>query len=165
MRRHPSPVLIFVACALLTALASGCEPKLIPGTKIKDTPETKALVELVVNKYRKAMEAKDADTLVAMASPRFYETGGTPSAADDYNLDGLKKKLAEKFKLTITIQLDIALTDVIVDKEKNEGKVRYHYFLKYLVKYPSEERWETQSEDAEMGFVLENGEWKAIRGL
>lgn len=159
-------VISVVSTALLAAsLISGCEPKMIPGTKIKDTPETKTLANLVVNKYRKAMESKDIDTLMSMISPRFFENGGTPGPEDDYNGDGLRKKLAEKFKVINAISLDIVLSDIDTDKDAKTGYVRYHYFLKYLVKYPSEERWESQSDDAQMDFKLENGEWKVIRGM
>jgi hypothetical protein len=159
-------VIAAISTALLAAfLLSGCEPKMIPGTKIKDTPETKALALLVVDKYRKAMEAKDVDTLISMVSSRFFENGGTPVPEDDYNADGLKKRLTEKFKVIHAITLDIVLSDIDTNKEAKTGYVRYHYFLKYLVKYPSEERWENQSDDAEMDFVMENGEWRVTRGM
>ncbi|MBI5529849.1 MAG: hypothetical protein HY897_26290 [Deltaproteobacteria bacterium] len=162
----------FPLTGILLALASvgllfACEPKVIPGTQIQDTPETRSLATLVVEKYRRAMEAREADTIAGMCSPRFHETGGTPGAEDDYNLDGLKKRLAEKFKRIKAMTLDIVLIDINIDEEKqpNTAAVKYHYFLKYLVEFPHEEKWETQSEDAQMLFTLENAEWKVTSGL
>ena len=154
-----------LAAAVLLVLGVACEPKVIPGTQINDTPETRSLASLVVEKYRRAMEAREADTILSMASPRFHETGGTANAKDDYNIDGLKKRLAEKFKRLKALTLDLTLIDVAVDEDGQKATVKYHYFLKYLVQYPNEERWETQSEDAQMIFALENGEWKVLSGL
>jgi len=108
----------FLLAVVGAGLLFGCEPKVIPGTQIQDTPETRALATLVVEKYRRAMEARDADTIAGMCSPRFHETGGTPAADDDYNLDGLKKRLAEKFKRIKAMTLDIILIDIAIDEEK-----------------------------------------------
>ncbi|MFA6034366.1 MAG: DUF4440 domain-containing protein [Myxococcota bacterium] len=157
--------IIAAAVAACVVSLCACEPKVIPGTQIKDSPDARAIGKLVMERYRNAMEARDTATILSMASPRFYETTGTPSPADDYNYDGLKKKIEDKFKKILALNLDLALQDIVVEKEKGTAFVRYHYFLRYLVKYPSEERWETQSEDAQMNFVLENGEWKVINGL
>lgn len=156
-------VLVVVVAAML--VLSACEPKTIPGTQIKDTPETRSLASLVNEKYRRAMEARDADSILSMVSPRFHETGGTPDAKDDYDVDGLKKRLAEKFKRLKAITLEIVLVDIDVAEDGQKATVKYHYFLKYLVQYPNEERWETQSEDAQMLFALENGEWRVKSGL
>ena len=156
---------VLSASAVLLIFVCACEPKIIPGTQIKDTPATRSLATLVLEKYRKAMEARDADTILSMVSPRFHEPGGTASPADDYNVDGLKKRLAEKFKKLQALTLDISLIDIAVDDEKGSATVKYHYFLKYLVQYPAEERWESQSEDAQMIFSLDKGEWKVMSGL
>ena len=157
-------LVLTAAVAAVLALCA-CEPKVIPGTQIKDTPETRALASLVNEKYRRAMELRDAEAILSMASPRFHESNGTGTPRDDYNFDGLKKRLADKFKRLKAVTLEIVLIDIDVAEDGLKATVKYHYFLKYLVQYPNEERWETQSEDAQMLFALENGEWKVTSGL
>jgi len=157
----------FLLAVVGAGLLFGCEPKVIPGTQIQDTPETRALATLVVEKYRRAMEARDADTIAGMCSPRFHETGGTPAADDDYNLDGLKKRLAEKFKRIKAMTLDIILIDIAIDEEKQPSLRRGEPGAPGGAETPPghDVKWETQSEDAQMLFTLENGEWKVTSGL
>ena len=160
-----SALLTLPAALLAVLILAGCEPKVIPGTQIKDTPETRSLASLVNEKYRRAMENRDAETIVGMASPRFHESSGNGDAKDDYNYDGLKKRIADKFKRLKALTLEIVLIDIDVAEDGQKAGVKYHYFMKYLVQYPNEERWEAQSEDAQMHFALENGEWKVTSGL
>jgi len=154
------PVVFFIVFGIF-----GCTPKLIPGTKIKDTPDTRAIAVLVTEKYRRAMESKDIDTIMSLASTKYYEDESNTDSTDDFNYAGLKEKLKSRFKIVKTVILDITLADVIADREKGTATVKYHYILKFLVNYPSIEKWEVSSDDAKMELVLENGEWKVLKGL
>jgi hypothetical protein len=70
--------------------------KQIYGTEVIDSQDNRQILG-VIEKYRVAVEKKDSATLLELASPNYWEDGGTPTGADDYGRDGLSKVLAERF--------------------------------------------------------------------
>src|SRR5262245_40759678 len=67
-------------CAVF--LLAACAPKRIPGTELEDTGDTRAILA-VMEKYRAALEARDAKAIQAMVSPKFRDDGGTPDDPSD----------------------------------------------------------------------------------
>ncbi|MGB9599470.1 MAG: nuclear transport factor 2 family protein [Myxococcota bacterium] len=145
-------------------ILSACPPKYIPGTTIIDNDENRAIVTLI-EKYRRAYEEKDIDTIMSLVSKNFYDTGGNADPADDYNYEGLQKNLKEKFAKTKAQGLEIRIKSIDFDKANNKVSVKYNYFVKFQMALSSGDRWETASDSAEITFVKENGEWKIIKGL
>lgn len=148
----------------LLLIIYGCPPKYIPGTTIIDNDVNRAIFFLV-EKYRKAYEEKDIDTIMSMVSKNFYENGGNADPSDDYNYEGLKNNLIEKFSKTKAQGLEIRIKSIDFDKDKNRISVKYNYFVKFQMSLATGDKWETASDCAEMVFVKENGEWKVIKGL
>jgi hypothetical protein len=108
---------------LLTACASG--PRYIRGTQVPDTVENRDILK-VIERYRVAVERRDASALLGMASPQYYEDGGTPTGSDDYGYEGLREVLTSRFQkaeqvrfsmryVSIRKQEKRAFVDVIVD--------------------------------------------------
>jgi hypothetical protein len=85
-----------LAAALLT-LACGGGQQTIPGTQVPDSDENRAIID-TVEKYRVAIERRDAAALLLMASPDYWEDGGTGSGSDDYGYKGLQRVLAGRFQ-------------------------------------------------------------------
>ena len=77
---------------LLLSLGLGCASSRIPNTDVPDTSENRDVIAFC-ERYRRAVESRDARALLAMASPRYFEDGGTPDGSDDYGLDGLQRLL------------------------------------------------------------------------
>jgi hypothetical protein len=115
------------ASLALFALAAACAGgvKTIPGTKVPDTDENRAILA-TVERYRLAVERKDTPALVAMASKNYWEDGGTPTGADDYGYDGLREVLANRFQRAESIRYSMrymgvtrkgnrAFVDVLID--------------------------------------------------
>lgn len=86
--------LIVATAAGLGACAGG--QKSIYGTQVDDNRENRTILG-VIEKYRTAVEKKDTATLLDLASPNYWEDGGTPTGADDYGRDGLGRVLNERF--------------------------------------------------------------------
>ena len=61
------PLLTLAGLAALALLA--CGAKRIPGTEIRDTPETRAVVA-AIEAYRQAAEKRDAEAVMALVSPK-----------------------------------------------------------------------------------------------
>src|SRR5205807_1256106 len=79
------------------AVAAGATARLIPNTKVPDTPENREIID-VCERYRHALEARDAITLMALASPHYWEDGGTPKPDDDYGYDGLRHVIDNRLR-------------------------------------------------------------------
>ncbi len=78
---------------VLTLTSFGCATGRIPNTDLPDTRENRSIVTFC-ERYRHAVESRDARLLLTLASPRYFEDGGTPAGDDDYGYDGLQRLLA-----------------------------------------------------------------------
>ena len=115
-----------VALALLSALsACTASVKYISGTRVVDTEDNRRLL-IVVEEYRQAVERRDVDALVGLASKKYWEDGGTPTGADDFGYDGLKEALSTRFQRSDNIRYTLrymalkrtanrAYVDVMID--------------------------------------------------
>ena len=119
MSRHA----LLLAPLLVAACASG--PRYIRGTQVPDTVENRDILK-VIEKYRIAVERRDSSALLGMASPQYFEDGGTPTGSDDYGYDGLREVLTSRFQkaeqirfsmryVSIRRQENRAFVDVMVD--------------------------------------------------
>ncbi len=88
MKLLPLVPLVLAACA--------GEAKYIYGTHVADTAANREIVA-TVEQYRTAVERKDTQTLLNLASKNYWEDGGTPTGADDYGFDGLRTVLESRF--------------------------------------------------------------------
>ncbi|MCX7944016.1 MAG: nuclear transport factor 2 family protein [Deltaproteobacteria bacterium] len=149
---------------LFSIIIYGCPPKYIPGTTIVDNDENRAIFTLV-EKYRRAFDEKDIETIMSLVSKNFYENGGNADPSDDYNAEGLRKNLKEKFSKTKAQGLEINIRSIDFDEKNNRVSVKYSYFVKFQMELATGDKWETASDIAEIVFVKEGGEWKIIKGL
>jgi hypothetical protein len=117
--------LLLLAGLILGVAGCTAHTRNIPKTRIPDTDENRQILG-VVEKYRMAVETKDAPKIMALASKRYWEDGGTPTGADDYGYDGLREVLMGRFQRADEIRYSIkylrvrrdgerALVDVIID--------------------------------------------------
>ena len=75
---------LVVTLSAMLACGGGCATiNTIPGTKVADTKVNREILD-VCERYRHAMEDRDATTLLSLAHPNYYEDSGTPLASDDY---------------------------------------------------------------------------------
>ena len=88
----PSSMLVLLV-ALLAAVGGGCATKNIPNTHVEDTEENHEIVDFM-EKYRKAVEARDSAELLAITSEFYFDDMGTPAGDDDVDYDALKLGLA-----------------------------------------------------------------------
>lgn len=119
--------IVFSLSVAVAVLGSACAPKAqtIPGTKIPNNDENTGVIK-VIERYRQAIERKDAAALLLMASKRYYEDGGTQTGTDDYGYDELRDVLASRFQrakniryslryLTIRRRAELAFVEVFID--------------------------------------------------
>ena len=147
-----------LALSLLAVLA--CSHN-IAGTSIPDDPQTRALLD-VLNKYKEAMEERNAPAVLALAAPGYYDTSRVTRPID---YPALQKELPADLGRLSGVRLELTIKDVKIDGKK--ANVDYFQVLRYAVRLPDGgEKWEpVQSDDARMKFVEMDGVWKIASGL
>jgi ketosteroid isomerase-like protein len=151
------------AATLFLLLCAACSHNTIPGTQIPDRPENRAILD-VVSAYKAAMEARDADALVALAAPSYFDKGDpSRTAAGPLNYGSLRREIPEDFKDVKSVHLDITIKDLQIDGDK--AHVDYYGVLRYAIGVSSGEKWFSEADDARMRLVKLNGRWKISSGL
>ena len=130
-------------CLLAPIFIFGCAHSKIPNTNIADTVENRAILSIVEN-YAQAMESLDSDAVLSLVSPRYYEDNGNSDKSDDYDFEELKVKLAEDFKRTKKIQLELRVDEIVIEEQKAYAYIFYTYRAQSV--YPSGTKWNTDSD-------------------
>ena len=89
MKRLSFAVMIALA---VVGCATSAKTSYVAGTKVPYSSSNKAVLDRC-EEYRLAVERGDADALMLMAHPQYWEDSGTPSGSDDYGYDGLRNVL------------------------------------------------------------------------
>ncbi len=155
MRRY------FIIIGLLFILPS-CKRPLIPGTDIMDTPQTKAIIALLIT-YRTRYEKKDLDGIMSLISESFMEDNDPTNPDDDYDKRGLRKKLKEFFDSTNMVKLDITVTDIEV--KGGVARVKYSYTIGYIIKGDLTKKMRFIEGKEIMVLVKESGRWYIEGGI
>ena len=156
--------LVAGAFVIAMALMTGCAPATLPGTKIPDTEQTRA-IDAVIGKYQEAMEARDVQGILALVSKRYYENSGTTETdSDDYGYQTLRDKVLPQLRQNIEdVQYRILLRDITVKGDRAWADYEYYYRFKYIE--GGKEGWSQKNDFNRLTFAKENGQWKIISGL
>lgn len=152
------------ALALALATLVACAHDKIRGTQIDDTPENREIVDLV-QAYHRAVEARDADAVLAMVSSRFYEDNGNTDRSDDYDKRGLADTLKADFERTKALTLEIRLDGVEIDEEAQVADAFILFDVRGQAEFPSGATWKTMSDRARLRFAREGGKWLIVSGI
>lgn len=157
-------VLLITAALAMALGACARQASYIPGTKIPRTDTNEQLIK-VIERYRQAVERKDAAALLLMASKKFYyEDGGTATGTDDYGYDGLKDVLASRFQLAKNIRYSMRYIKI-----RNSGKrafVEVFIDASFSVKGPrGEMRREDVRDQNQLVLIREGESWKFVAGM
>lgn len=145
------------------SVLSGCAAvRPIPGTKIPDTPMHRDVIARI-EEYRVALEQRDSNKLLAMASPNYYEDSGTPSAADDYGFAGLKKVLDSRLGALRWLRFLVRYRDVRI--EGNRAMVDIRYDISFQLMTELGERWERKQSEKRIELVHDDNRWQFVSGM
>lgn len=147
-------------CAL--AVSAACAHAKIGRTNIDDTPANREILN-IVEEYQRAMERRDADAVLALVSPRYYEDNGNTDRADDYDFNGLRSSLGKDFNRTKAMQLEVRIDDIKVEKDTAYAEVYYTYRAQN--EYPSGLQWDTGSDRTRLRFERQDGRWLIVAGM
>ncbi len=159
---RPTLLLPLLLLALVTG-ATGCAPALIPGTNVRDTEVNREVLQ-TVQRYRKAMEDRDADALRALVSQRYFENASsTGDASDDWGFPDLETVLADVKGHVKTCIYDIKVTDIIIDGSKAE--VDYEYTWNFQYTDGQQDSWARKSDSNRLSLLRESDQWKIVAGM
>ncbi|MEZ4405210.1 MAG: hypothetical protein R3A52_01785 [Polyangiales bacterium] len=117
---HALPCL---AALVLSQVA--CATGRLPNTDVPDTAENRSVIAFC-ERYRHAVERRDARSLLEMASRDYYEDSGTPTGEDDYGYDGLGRLLTAWADEVREVRYEIRYRRVTVSSE-NPDRVYVDY--------------------------------------
>jgi hypothetical protein len=151
-------------CIALVVAGGACsKQKLIPNTKVMDTPLNREVL-LVVEKYRKAMERLKAAEILALVHPTYQDHAGTPQADDDIDYSGLKTVLASRFRNTTKIRYRIEYQDVEV--KGNEALVDAYVDATFVYDdHRANPRWRRLTDYNRFRLLKDGDTWRFIGGL
>src|SRR5262245_3205905 len=92
--------------ALVAGGAAACSHPNIPNTDVEDNSENRKILGYC-ERYRRAVEDRDADLLASMASGQYFETGGNAKPTDDIDLRGFKSFLDDRFRKAKAVRYEI----------------------------------------------------------
>lgn len=142
-------------------LAAACAPRRIPGTELADTEDTRAILA-VMERYRSALEAKDAKAIQALVSKDFREDGGTETPDDDLTYENLDEHLSNLFQRLDNPKVELSIRRV--DVQEDQATAIYYWNASW--KLPSlTNRGQSDSELEQMLFKRADGEWKIVSGI
>lgn len=152
--------LVLLACA--AASTAACSPKRIPGSEISDTPETRAVLQ-VVEGYRQAMERRDAGAVLALVAPDYFDGAGTPEPADDLDRARLEVTLPQDLARMEGLRLDLSVRRVDVAGDVARAEVVYDAY--YRVVTPAGQVPRRDSDVHQLQLRRLQGGWRITAGL
>ena len=144
------------------ALMLGCA-HFIPGTQIADTADTRAVLA-VLGKMRTALEARDADALIALVSHAFFEDLGDDNPSNDYGYRDLQERiLPQSLAVAKEIHVDFDIHDIVISGDHATADIRYR--SRAQLDLPAGTRWDSHREFDRIEMVREQSTWKIVKGL
>lgn len=147
----------------LLLTASGCATiNTIPGTKVADTKTNREILN-VCERYRHAMEDRDAATLLALAHPNYFEDSGTPGGNDDYGYDGLKEVLQKRVSQLRTLRYNIEYRKITIQGRRAQVDIRYD--ASYQIATEMGDQWDRKQNDKRLELENDGRRWLIIAGM
>lgn len=164
MKRPTWPTfLLCLALLVLLGQLAGCAHKPIPNTRVDDTEENREVIDFV-EKYRKAVEARDAPVLLRMTSKMYFDDMGTPQGDDDVDYDALEAGLSRLQKELLDARYQISYRGVIYTPNERV-LVDMLYTGWFKVETPEGPQWRRRLEPHRIVLAREDGNYKIVSGM
>jgi ketosteroid isomerase-like protein len=151
--------LLLLGPALLLA---ACATRTIAGTQIADTKDTRAIIQ-VMETYRTALEARDAQAIQRLVSKNFRDNAGTEMLDDDLTYENLPQALNALFSRLDTprVEMDVRRVDV----REGTAVVIYHWNASWRMPALKSNAPQRESELEQMVLERQDGQWRIVSGL
>lgn len=155
-----------LALPLLALLAvTACTTKYIGNSRVEDTAENRAILQ-VVEQYRRAMDDKDVQRILELTTDDFFEDPGTPGdPSDDYDKIGLRTRLEATFAKVEEQRLRIDVRKIQIVDDGKRAFVEYRYDLRYRLNLPNASEWRDATDLSRISMKRQDGDWKITGGI
>jgi hypothetical protein len=160
MTRRLTLSLLLVAVALAAACSG--RSRYIRGTQIPDSADNREIIN-TIERYRLAVERRDAAALLAMASPRYWEDGGTAKADDDYGYEGLRTVLAASLPRVDDVRY--SLRYVKIQRKGNVAQVFVYIDGSYTLSTRRGTSRPDQKDPGQLVLERDGGKWLFLSGM
>jgi len=149
--------------AVTSLLIFGCaSTQHIRGTEIPDTEENRAVLK-AVERYRQAMERRDAVALVSLAHPWYTENSGTAGGQDDYGYEGLKKIIATRLAALKAVRYGMEYRSV--SRSGNRAYVEVFIDASFQIVADTGDRWERKQDYNRFELLWDGKNWRFLSGM
>ena len=150
------------ALAPAALLLAACAAHRIPGTNIADTEDNRAVMA-VVQAYTEALQRRDAAALLALASPEYFDNGGTADPADDLDFARLEQTLPADLARLESLRVEIQVRNVQIDKDTAVVELWSDGW--YRIQTPQGVVPRRDQDLPRMRLVQRDGAWKIVSGM
>ncbi|HEY6558666.1 MAG TPA: hypothetical protein VI072_15390 [Polyangiaceae bacterium] len=157
--RVPALLISLVAAVYL----AGCATHYIPNTDVEDNDYNRNIIEFC-EKYRRAVELRNAPQLLKYAHPKYYEDGGNIDSSDDIDYVGLRSYLEERFRATKAIRYEIRYRRVGKGRQ-NVVYVDYTYSASYKIPTEKGDVWRRKVDDNRLELVPQGDSFQILAGM
>ena len=148
---------------LMLTMLLACGARRIPGTDIEDNDDTRAILQ-VMEQYRVAIEARDAQGVLRLVSPSFRDDGGTSRPEDRVDYADLQKRLPVELAKLDDVKLDLTVRKIEIEQATNTASAVYTYNLSFRMPQLSNKP-QSESEIKKMWFKRDGKQWKIASGM
>lgn len=141
----------------------GCAVRNLPGTEIEDTDDTRAILQ-VMETYRQAVEARDADRILSVVAESFKDDQGTAPLDDDLDYQGLREQLPKNLARLDDVRLELTVKNIEVDDRTKTAQAVYTYTTSFRMPGLNPKP-QSDSEIKQMTFKQVAGVWKITSGI
>ena len=152
-----------LSLSLCLTLLVACGARRIPGTEIEDNDDTRAILK-VMEQYRAALEARDAQGVLNLLSDSFKDEGGSSKMEDRMDLATLQKKLPSELAKVEDVKLDLSVRKIEIFSETSTASAVYTYNLTFRMPRLNNKP-QSESEIKQMWFKRDKGQWKISSGI
>jgi len=149
-----------LAPALL--LLAACAAHRIPGTDVADTDDNRA-VYAVVQGYADALQRRDAAALLALASPAYFDNGGTADPADDLDFARLEQTLPVDLGRLESLRVQVQVRGITVEGDVAVAELWTDGW--YRIQTPQGVVPRRDQDLHRMRLARRDGVWKVIAGM
>ena len=154
-----------------------CSPKMIKGTNIEETPDSKEILT-VFGYYIKGFKEQNPEIFLEYISKDYYDTNGTDEAVDDIDYDKLIEILnSDMYHSLEKVSITPIIKDLFFNDAEDKAELIYFYEVRFKMKssiptteenafiQPDGMTNQKVSDNNKMKFVKEDGKWKIVSGL
>jgi hypothetical protein len=109
--KRPRWAITALAIAIMAIAACGGRQRKVGGTRIPDTAINRGIID-TIEAYRQAVERRDTQALMLMASPKYREDSGTVTGGDDYGVKKLATVLQTRFQMAEDIRYSMRYVSI-----------------------------------------------------